>query len=233
MSLFKPKFIYFDLDDTLLDHKKAEKDGLTDVYRHFDLFSKVSAAELIEVYHGINRVLWDKYGHGEIDKTTLIRRRFEDTLKALGLESRHFKEIGEFYMSRYQLHWMWKEEAEPAYNKISAHFEVGILTNGFAATQRKKIEQFGFASSAREIVISEEHGALKPQPEIFVKSTELAGVSPDEILYVGDSLVSDVIGGSNAGWNTAWFTSSPDPEGKERADFIFDNFEALLDALGL
>lgn len=34
--------------------------------------------------------------------------------------------------------------------------------------------------------------ACKPNKEIFEKALELAGVKPDEVIHIGDSVVSDV-----------------------------------------
>ena len=233
MSVQTPEFIYFDLDDTLLNHKKAEKFGLTDVHQHFEEVQAVTLEQLIETYHHINKGLWEEYGRGEIDRHILHRRRFEETFVQLGIRADLYEEAGKVYMSYYRNHWEWLDGAKAAYHKIAEHFPVGIITNGFAETQQMKIDQFGFPETARHIVISEHLGVMKPHPKIFDHSTELAGVNRDKILYVGDSPTSDVRGGKNAGWQVAWFTSNPDPETAELADLVFGDFEVLLKELGI
>ena len=40
---------------------------------------------------------------------------------------------------------------------------------------------------------------MKPDMAIFNKATQQAGYAPEQILYVGDSLSSDVDGALNAG----------------------------------
>ncbi len=231
--ILEPKFIYFDLDDTLLDHKGAEQAGLIDLYNQFELFNSSDPESLIETYSRINSVLWGKYGKGHIDRNTLQRRRFEETLEELGLDSSVHEEIGNFYMQAYRSHWEWKNGAAEALESISDRFEVGILTNGFAETQKLKIEQFDLADVARHLVISEETGFLKPQPEIFEHATALTEHKADEILYIGDSYTSDVIGGSAFGWKVAWYTDGKQVEGKKKndADFVFSDFEELIKQL--
>ncbi len=231
MSDLIPKFIYFDLDDTLLDHKKAEKYGLSDVHQHFDAFKSIALQELVEVYHHINKGLWEEYGRGEIDRHILHRRRFEETFVELGVEASLYKEAGQVYMNYYRNHWEWIEGAKEAFDRIRAKYSVGIITNGFAETQWMKIEQFGFKETTSQIVISEEVGVMKPHPKIFDYSTELAGVEREDILYVGDSLSSDVRGGKVAGWQVAWYTNNPIKEGTDLADLVFDDFEILKDSL--
>ena len=229
MSELSPKFIYFDLDDTLLDHKKAEQNGLKDIHSHFENFNDISLDELLSTYHKINKGLWEEYGRGEIDRYILQRRRFEETFIELGINSSLYEEAGKVYMNYYRNHWEWIEGAKEAFDKIRSKYDVGIITNGFAETQWMKIRQFGFEEMVSQIVISEEVGVMKPHPKIFDYGTELIGLDRSDILYVGDSLTSDVKGGKAAGWKVAWYTSNPSKEGSELADHVFDDFGTLID----
>jgi putative hydrolase of the HAD superfamily len=227
LSELNPEFIYFDLDDTLLDHKKAEQAGLADVHQHFDVFKNIERQQLIDTYHHINKGLWEEYGRGEIDRHILHRRRFEETFVELGIDATLYEEAGKVYMNYYRNHWEWVDGAKEAYEAIAETYPVGIITNGFAETQWLKIDQFGFKETARQIVISEEVGVMKPHPKIFDHSTELIGIERDQILYVGDSLTSDVKGGKAAGWQVAWFSKHPSKDGEELADLVFDDFSVL------
>lgn len=233
MSQLKPEFIYFDLDDTLLDHKKAEKAGLIDVHEHFDIFGEHGSDDLIETYHHINKGLWEEYGRGEIDRHILHRRRFEETFVELGVDTSMYEAAGKQYMQYYRNHWEWIEGAREAYEAIAEQYPVGIITNGFAETQRLKIAQFELERTARHIVISEDVGVMKPHPKIFDHCTELAGENREDILYVGDSFTSDINGGAKAGWKVAWYTRNPVEQGYKLADLIFDEFDELLGFLGV
>jgi putative hydrolase of the HAD superfamily len=227
------KFIYFDLDDTLLDHRAAEVSALSDVHREFEVFTNTSPRDLTDTYHEVNSEQWEKYSRGEVTRQQLQRNRFEQTLQKLDLDDSRYEEIGSYYMQCYRKHWKWIEGAEVAYQKVSQHFPVGILTNGFSETQQKKFEKFGFYNSARHVVVSEDVGALKPDPRVFKHATDLAGYDADQILYVGDSYTSDIQGGGSFGWNTAWFTESGSEEQQDQADFVFSNFENLCKYLRL
>ncbi len=228
-----PKFIYFDLDDTLLNHKKAEENGLKDVHSYFEELHEVPSEQLINTYHHINKGLWEEYGRGEIDRHILHRRRFEETFIELGIRGELYSEAGKVYMSYYRTHWEWVEGAKEAFDVIRSNYNVGIITNGFAETQWMKIDQFGFRDMVSQIVISEEVGVMKPHSKIFDYSTDCVGCDRSEILYVGDSFASDVKGGKAAGWKVAWFTSSPTKEGEELADLVFDDWRLLLKMLGI
>lgn len=233
MSVLNPDFIYFDLDDTLLNHKKAEQFGLADVHSHFSDFYSIPLQKLIQTYHHINKGLWEEYGRGEIDRHILHRRRFEETFMKLGIEPSLYEEAGKVYMNYYRNHWEWIDGAKDAYCKIAEKYPVGIITNGFAETQWMKIDQFGFRENARHIVISEEVGVMKPNSQIFDYSTELVGVPRENILYVGDSINSDIKGGLNAGWKVAWYTKNPSELEALLPDVCFSDFKVLLESLGI
>ncbi|MDX1640043.1 MAG: HAD family hydrolase [Balneolaceae bacterium] len=228
-----PAFIYFDLDDTLLDHRGAETAALRDLYRQFPIFNGTDPDSLIEAYQRTNGELWKEYGKGNIGRSELQRKRFEHTLNQIGVDGSKYEEVGNYYMRAYQNHWSWVVGAYDALKKVSGRYETGILTNGFAETQRSKIEQFSLDEFARHLVISEEVGYLKPQSEIFEHATSLVNRPPAEILYIGDSYRSDIVGGSSFGWKTAWYTGNNRNAPKEsgRADFVFDDFQELCDLL--
>lgn len=229
----KPKFIYFDLDDTLLDHKSAERMALADIHAHFDCFAQTSPDDLIEVYHKINSRQWKLYSEGNVDRNQLQRNRFELTLQQLCGDGSQYAEVGSQYMSYYRNHWNWVDGAQEAFNTIRDNYMVGILTNGFSETQKAKFDRFDLYSKTDRLVISEDVGHLKPHPRIFEYATEIAEFPPDKILYIGDSYNSDVIGGTSYGWSVAWFTSNGEVEKHKKADFVFDDFKDLCKLLGV
>jgi len=149
-------------------------------------------------------------------------------MEDLGLVSDDSKMIGITYMQQYRNYWEWVEKAEETFALASRKFGVGIITNGFKETQHKKFEKLGLHKYTDQMIISEELGVLKPHPRVFDYATEIAGVQRDEILYVGDSYTSVVVGGVNAGWKTAWYTGiAGETDADVRPDFIFDEFTDL------
>jgi HAD superfamily hydrolase (TIGR01549 family) len=200
-------FIYFDVDDTLLDHRYAERHALADVRsRYLAVFGHLSVDALQEMYHEINAPLWTKYAAGEIGKAAVKRERFPRLLKKLDAPHANAARIGSVYLQRYAEHWTYVEGAQDTFRAVADRFPVGVLTNGFAEVQAQKMKKFPeIPERSRVVLVSEETGYLKPHPVVFETAAERAGVEPERILYVGDSLRSDVEGGRRAGWQVAWF----------------------------
>jgi FMN phosphatase YigB (HAD superfamily) len=222
------RFIYFDLDDTLLDHKAAERASLLYCHQQLPMFRDIEVEQLVSTYRILNKQLWHEYGVGDIDRPTLSQRRFEGTLEQLGLSDPDPDAFGQVYISVYRKYWSWVPGARLTWEKVRSQWPVGIITNGFADLQKEKFKRFGFDLSADALVISEEVGFMKPHPAIFEHSAQLAGVDPHQILYVGDSPSSDVAGAAGAGYRTAWYVRDHYDEADQvPADFVFDDFGAL------
>jgi 2-haloalkanoic acid dehalogenase type II len=54
------------------------------------------------------------------------------------------------------------------------------------------------------VVTSEMAGAIKPDPRIFYYLAEVLGLPPEQILYVGDWPMPDIVGARRAGVPVAW-----------------------------
>lgn len=223
-----PKFIYFDIDNTILNHSHAETRALKEVYRCYPEFRGVSEKAWIDAYKEINHRLWSDYQSGKIDRQFLQFTRFHGTMSHLGLISERSIEIGAAYMAAYRGFWSWVDGAEEVLAKTAKHFPVGFITNGFQETQRKKIEFLKLERFSDTFIISEEIGVMKPHPNVFEIAAKKAKTEDHDILYVGDSYSSDITGGRNAGWKTAWFTAlNGTVQNGETADFIFNRFTML------
>ena len=224
------RFVYFDLDDTLLDHRHAERAALNDVMGDFpSLFAGYDLDEVHDTYHRINKPLWKAYAQGDIDKRAVKQQRFRRLLDALDSDTGQAPSVHERYLKRYGAHWRYMPGAQAAFARVAEQYGVGILTNGFSETQQRKMNKFpALRKTAASVIICEEVGHLKPHPAVFAHATEQARVTPSEILYVGDSYTSDVQGSARAGWKIAWYTPRETPSKPVANGFSFTDWPDLL-----
>jgi len=86
-----------------------------------------------------------------------------------------------------------------ALKRLSARFPIAALTNGNADLSRiGLVDHFRFQLGARE------HGTAKPDAGIFHAACARLGLSPRDVLHVGDDPELDVLGARRAGLRTAW-----------------------------
>ncbi|MZQ86283.1 HAD-IA family hydrolase [Paenibacillus sp. 5J-6] len=83
--------------------------------------------------------------------------------------------------------------------------------------------------SFERVISSEDVKSYKPRPEMFQQALASYNLSPLEVLHVGDSLSSDVIGAQNAGIKVAWINRKHKalPE-NYYPDYIINSLQELI-----
>ena len=223
--------IFFDLDDTLLDHRAAERHALQ---RLMDARPDVFGAHAFEavhaVYHRHNVALWTDYADRRVTKDDLRRLRFERLLGELG-SSHDCAPFEAVWYAAYADGWSFPEAARAAFERVADVHPVGVITNGFREQQAAKLDRFPALRDRLAVtVISEDVGVMKPHRALFDHAADLAGAAPADLVYVGDSLRSDVEGALGAGWRAAWFRG--DPALAPKSTFCFDDWDALAEWVG-
>ncbi len=82
---------------------------------------------------------------------------------------------------------------------------LAVLTNGWTPLQQRKIVQALGADAPPTILVSDELGALKPDPAAFAALVGALGVPREQVWYVGDNPAGDVGGALAAGLRAVWF----------------------------
>ena len=196
--------VFFDLDDTLVDHAGAEAAAQGETFAaHAGAFGGLPLGAWLDVYREANARLWAAYGRGEISRGELQVKRFAEALSSLGLDPSSASALGDFYLARYRESWRLNEGAEEALAETSRRAVVGILSNGFSELIRAKVAVFRLDRWVRHVVASEEVGVMKPARGMFDAALRAAapeGEDGQRKVYVGDSFENDVVGAKAAGW---------------------------------
>lgn len=195
------KALLLDADDTLLDFQENERESVRKVFAQFGL----SADDCVLArYSEINKALWLSHERGEIAKQTIWDERFPRLFKALGVDQDGLR-AERLYRAALGEGSQTVPGAVELCRELSRTYVLYIITNGAAETQYSRIRNAGLEQWMRRIFISEEVGAPKPDPRYFDAVFAQIPFSRPECLIVGDSLTSDIQGGSNAGVDTCWY----------------------------
>jgi len=211
------KTIFFDLDDTLLDFRKAEAEAL----RHaLPAFGIDPAPAVLERYHEINMAQWRLLEEGKLTRDQVLLRRYELLFAELGVACAP-AEVCEAYERGLAGEVWFISGAQELLEALSPRYDLYLATNGTAAVQHSRLRLAGLERYFKGIFISEEVGADKPSAEYFHRCfAAVPAFDPSAALMVGDSLTSDIRGGRNAGIRTCWFN----PEGKPCRTDIFPDY---------
>jgi putative hydrolase of the HAD superfamily len=255
----KFRAVIFDLDDTLIWDERISRQALMETAargagpHHLDIGRLAAAAkragdELWREHAPVERCdalgivafegMWGHF-HGEEDYVNHLRewspkfRReiWEHALRDQGIEDSGLAEdLGVYFAQRRRELQDHLPGAEHVLRELqTAGVRIGLLTNGAASLQREKIETSGLGMYFDAAVVSGEIGTGKPEPEIFHHLLERLGVTPGEVLMVGNSLARDIMGGKRAGLHTCWLAleGEEEPVGLIEPDFTIHSLGEL------
>ena len=113
--------------------------------------------------------------------------------------------------------------------------KIGLITNGRAVMQNRKIDGLGIRSHLDSVVISGDLGIRKPDPRIFAAALDELSVDSSSAAYVGDNPEPDIRGARRSGMCAVWRRDEWWSE-TEEADLVIDDLSELvsgLDRIGL
>ena len=196
------KFIFLDLDDTILDFHRSEAVALSKTLQSLN----VNPTEaVIKRYSEINRAHWQALERKELTREQVLTGRFHQLFEELGMnvsanvaQSLYEKNLSESHF--------FIDGAPRLLMTLSQKYSLYIASNGTTLVQTSRIARAGIARYFKGIFLSQQLGADKPQIEFFERATgQIEGYNPDEAIILGDSITSDMQGGINAGMHTCWF----------------------------
>ncbi len=203
------EFIFWDVDQTLLDFSKSENYALKYAFQKFGI--KIDDG-IVNLYAGINDSYWKRLEKGEIDKAQVLTGRFESLFSYMNITEIAVEEFAPVYQKALGSVYYYRDDSFLLCSELRREFRQYVVTNGVTWTQQNKLKLAGFDRVMDDIFISEMLGSPKPALSFFEKCFEkIPGFEKEKAIIIGDSLTSDMLGGNNAGIACCWYN----PEGKE------------------
>ncbi|WP_342119265.1 YjjG family noncanonical pyrimidine nucleotidase [Pseudoduganella sp. OTU4001] len=226
----KHRLFLFDLDDTLLDFRASEKLSFERTLRGLGYGAGLDG--LFQQYQAINMALWRAFEAGTVAKEFLKVERFRQTFAANGLEldpaaasHRYLESLSETVVL--------VDGAQRVCAALAAVGEVGIITNGVAAIQQRRIASSGLGDYISFTATSEACGYAKPDGRFFTYATNMArAFTRDATIIIGDRLDADILGANQFGIDSCWFNPGRLANNSEaRPTFAVERLDAILPAL--
>lgn len=194
--------ILFDIDDTLLDFKKAEKSALRKVFLdHSYPFDE----DIERQYNEINSGLWRDFEKGIIEKSIITKTRFQKLFDEIGIDG-DGENFNALYLAALSEGHDLMNGAIEICEALSKSCRLYFVTNGISKTQHKRIDASGLRPYFLDTFVSEDTGYQKPMKEYFdYVFDRIPDLNLEKTLIVGDSLSSDIKGGVQAGIDSCWY----------------------------
>ena len=225
------EFLFLDLDDTILDFRKAEYIAIGKTIGDFGV---EPTDEVRQLYHKINKWHWEQLEKGNLTRAEVLVNRFGVLFRELGVDADP-ETCARTYEKNLSIGHYFLPGAEEAVDRLSKKYRLFLASNGTASVQKGRMTSANLYRFFETVFVSQEIGHNKPSKAYFDACfAAIADFDPAKAMIVGDSLSSDIQGGINAGIATVWVNPNHKPCGDIRPDYEIEalhQLEALLESL--
>ena len=203
--------VLFDLDDTLIDLQYSRRHGLRAVQEILSDLKRVPLEELELAHDEELNATYPRTLDDSLSVEEAGRLHIRGICQRYNLETIRVAEAADAYAQAQQSNPRLVPGVEELFDALRGCTKIGVVTNG-CPLQRYKLELFDlFPLDA--LAISEEVGAVKPDPAIFRYA--LAELGVQKATMIGDSWENDVLGAIGVGMSAIWLNryrrTCPDP----------------------
>jgi len=196
----------FDLDNTLWDVWPVIRNAEQAMYDFLaERYPRIVASLTVEALREAREQTAAKYPQMKHDFTFLRKQTLREHADEFGYAECMVEEAFDVFIqarNRVELY----EDVLPALETLKNQYRLFTASNGNA-----DLTQIGLAHYFERSVAAREVGALKPDPLIFQKAIEGTDLSAQEVIYVGDDPLLDVVGSRSAGMHPVWMDRVGEP----------------------
>jgi len=233
----KVKVIFFDLDDTLFDYSASSTHAREEVFTY--LLGKYPHLERDELDRRYDSLIDEaKRGESRGSYNAWNRQtRFSNLPRLLGLEDRHgqlSKEMTRIYTEVREKTTRPFPRTIETLKKLMKTYSLGLITNGPSENQRAAIQSLGIQRYFQCILVSEEVGCQKPEPEIFELGLRKSGCNAYEAVMVSNSMSHDILPSKKIGMKAILIDTKrkyDKDEASKSADHIIYDIDELTKIL--
>lgn len=220
--------LLFDVDDTILDFKAAELQGLAKLFEHYGYHLNDS---LLKRYQIVNQGLWKAFEENKCTREEVLNTRFGLFFEQLG------KKVDSVAVEKEYRQYL-NHGSQRLGNSLDIVADLAdkadlyVVTNGVAKTQYQRLEAAKLLPYFKDIFVSETIGYQKPRIEFFQHVfNKIAPVDLEKTVIIGDSLSSDIKGGQNAGIDTIWLNVNQQETPTIKPTYTIQNLDDLYQIL--
>lgn len=229
--------VLFDLDDTLFDHRHCAQASLHSIHQLHECFRGRPFADVARAHGGLLEELHRDVMIGRLDVDAARIERFRRLFVSVGVAAPDslVQQTAAAYRRAYLDARRAIAGAAELLSRVRERAPVVIVSNNILEEQQDKLRHCGLEALVDLLVVSQEEGISKPDPEIFLRAVSRVGCGPAAAVMLGDSWAADIAGARAAGVRAIWFNRDGCPRPEPADDVVeirsLEPVEAVLDAI--
>lgn len=202
--------IFFDIDETLLDFKRAENLAVMKLFEVYEENFNFGRDEFYDKWCSIGKVHFNRYLTGQLTFSEQKIERVKEIFRTVDISLNDIQAENCFtvYLRSFEDSWKAFSDVIPCLESLK-EYRLGIISNGDYHQQKTKLERIGILHYFEVIVTAGEVGVAKPHPQIFEIACDRAGMNPRECVYIGDDFNTDIEACEKAGMKGIWINRHP------------------------
>lgn len=189
------KFVFFDLDETLIDIKKAQNKAIKTLFEKFKFNKSTKLEDFIKKWDELTDYHYKFYTNKQISYEEQRKRRVVDLFKFYNIDlEQNPIDVYEIYLREFENAWSVFDDVPESLNILKNNkFELGLISNGDYSQQVQKMKKVGVFDLFSFINTSSQFQYSKPDPRVFETVFGLYGIDLDQVVYIGDSYKKDIL----------------------------------------
>jgi|APHM01.1.fsa_nt_gi Predicted hydrolase (HAD superfamily) len=212
--------VLFDVDHTICEYHRSTQKLLSLAFDRADVTPFFEAEEY-----------WALYGEyvGESDSIDGLREQcFLELADQNGETRERGRQVAEAYNHvRDHTNVRFLDGAAEALDQLNDQYRLAAVTNGPEDAQATKLDALG-VDQFETVVFAGFETPAKPHPAPFEKALAAVDTTPDNAVFVGNSLEADIAGAHAAGLEAAWLRDGAVPVDGPTPEYVLEEPADLL-----
>lgn len=215
----KYKAIFIDIDDTLLDYipccREAFDAAMSAVSHQHSAVSHQHSDELFELFFAISGRLFSEAKRGLHTVAEVMELYPAEFIAKSGLADESVNGVGaeeltETFKHAFRAAWGTTHTLVPGAEDVlralqHKGYRLFAASNSFGHLQRSRLQHAGILHYFEDTYISMDIGYDKPDVRFYEEALRRCGLQAHEVVMVGDSMTTDIIGAQQAGLDAIYF----------------------------
>ena len=205
------KAIFIDIDDTLLDYIPCCRAAFDSAMNAINVEGNKQQGDFFDIFFAISGRLFSEAKHGQHTIAEVMDLYPQEFIATIGYPESAVDPFKHAFRAAWgKTHTLVPSAKEMLDTLKAKGYRLYAASNSFGHLQRSRLEHAGILHYFDDTFISMDIGYDKPDIRFYQEALKRANLQPQEVLMIGDSMTTDVLGAQAAGIDALFFDRQKD-----------------------